>query len=256
MAETDTSEALIEKVERASLAAWPGLTVEPYDGWVLRFADGYTKRANSVNVLSRGNLPLEHKIEHCEQAFRARGMPPIFRISPLGDARELDAFLDGLEYQKIDDTQVQYLDLSSRPVGDVQNACREVTLKDWIELFHMCQPISESRRSTHTTILSAIEGQLLPYTVAEDQNVASCGLGVLAGDLVGLFDMVTHEVFRRRGYGRTVAAAILNRARAKCATGAYLQVLDSNKPAVRLYEELGFDTLYRYWYRVPANWGD
>jgi len=44
----------IRSVEERSLNAWPSLHQMLYDGWVLRFSNGYTRRANSVSPIYRG----------------------------------------------------------------------------------------------------------------------------------------------------------------------------------------------------------
>ena len=63
---------LIQKIEELSMNALPGIQMNVYDGWILRFADGYTKRANSINPIYFSNEDLNNKIENAEQMYRKR----------------------------------------------------------------------------------------------------------------------------------------------------------------------------------------
>lgn len=48
-------------IEELSMNAWSALQTKLYDGWILRFADGYSKRANSINPIYDSRISLEHK---------------------------------------------------------------------------------------------------------------------------------------------------------------------------------------------------
>ena len=55
-------------IEELSLSAWPPLQTMVLDGWVLRFAEGYTKRPNSVNPLYASTLGLAIVVSILERA--------------------------------------------------------------------------------------------------------------------------------------------------------------------------------------------
>ena len=42
---------LHRRLEEVAMNAWPSLQQMLFDGWIVRLAQGYTKRANSVNPL-------------------------------------------------------------------------------------------------------------------------------------------------------------------------------------------------------------
>ncbi len=63
--------------------------------------------------------------------------------------------------------------------------------------------------------------------------------------------MATDPAERRKGLSRATLSDLLLWAERRGARGACLQVVAANRPAVRLYESMGFDReLYRYHYRV------
>jgi len=68
------------------------------------------------------------------------------------------------------------------------------------------------------------------------------------GNLVGLFDVVTAENARRRGYATLACASLLSWAWQHGAEVAYLQVTAANLPAIASYRRFGFETVYTYLY--------
>src|SRR3982750_4886269 len=84
---------LIRHLEELSLNALPALETTYLDGWVVRFADGYTKRANSVNPLYTSVTDVEDKMDYCESIYAVRKQPTVYKMTPLAEPRDLDQFL-------------------------------------------------------------------------------------------------------------------------------------------------------------------
>ena len=71
----------------------PALQQILFDGWVLRFARGYTKRANSINPLFGSALEVGAKVDACARLYEEKGLPPIYRLTPFSHPPELDPVL-------------------------------------------------------------------------------------------------------------------------------------------------------------------
>jgi hypothetical protein len=85
---------LERRIEEASLNNWPALRQMLFDGWVMRFSNGYTRRANSITPLYPSLLPAQEKIVACENLYREKQLPTIFRfLSFSSSADDLDALL-------------------------------------------------------------------------------------------------------------------------------------------------------------------
>jgi ribosomal protein S18 acetylase RimI-like enzyme len=78
-------------------------------------------------------------------------------------------------------------------------------------------------------------------------------MGVMDGDYLGIYNLVTAEDCRRRGIGTELLLHLLDWGIDNAATTAYLQVMLNNEPALKMYERLGFRELYQYWYRVQSD---
>jgi ribosomal protein S18 acetylase RimI-like enzyme len=242
---------MIRLIEELSINAWPAAQTLLYDGWVLRFANGYTRRANSINPLYPSKLGIGEKIRACEALYRDKNLPVIFKMTAASEPGELDDLLAGLGYQHEALTCVQVLDLDG---WDGQAAASAefsaVETAEWQAAFARMSGIKDSNQAAHQQILQAIHPQKCFAAVRAGNRVVSCGLGVLQAGYFGLYDIVTDASLRRQGYGETLVRNLLAWAKGQGARAAYLQVMLNNPPALRLYEKVGFREEYRYWYRV------
>lgn len=105
----------VRTLEELSLNNWQPLSTLLYDGWILRFAEGYTKRANSVNPIHQSTLELQHKIEACERMYAENRLSTIFKITPLAQPSHLDRILEEKGYALVEPTSVRTLSLNRLP---------------------------------------------------------------------------------------------------------------------------------------------
>ena len=113
---------MITTIEEISLNAWPGQQTLIYDGWVIRFANGYTKRANSVNPLYASRVELTEKIEFCEHLYREQNLDAVFKLTSASCPGNLDDVLAAKGYRKESPTSVQLLELGLAEI----NSAREI----------------------------------------------------------------------------------------------------------------------------------
>ncbi|HEX9490336.1 MAG TPA: GNAT family N-acetyltransferase [Stellaceae bacterium] len=249
--------ALAHRVEEACLKGWPALQQIWFDGWLLRFAEGHTRRANSVNPSRPSRRGLREKIAYCEAAYRAQGLPVIFRISALAE-HGLDERLGALGYgAREDETCVVYRRLAAggELTGNDAYVAENAPSEQWLEAHACCTGNGETVQRVQRRILQALSVPAV-FTAArgEEGRLASLAFGAVHDKLVCINLVVTDPALRRRGLARRAVTAVLTWARDQAgADGACLAVVADNLPARALYRQLGFDTeLYRYHYRHRA----
>lgn len=240
---------MILAIEELSLNAWPSLQTLLVDGWVLRFANGYTKRANSVNPLYASTNDVEAKIQFCEEIYRRHNLPVVFKMTAAAQPADLDARLDARGYAIDSPTSVQTMDL--REGAWSSDARLDATLtEEWLAAFCRLSAIDDARQAALRQMLASIVPQKCFAARLDAGQIVACGLGVRQGAYIGFYDIVTDKPFRQRGYGKQLMQSLLAWGKQNGARRAYLQVLLNNPPALRLYAQLGFKEVYQYWYRI------
>jgi ribosomal protein S18 acetylase RimI-like enzyme len=243
---------VIQHIEELSLNAWPALQVVLYDGWVLRFANGYTRRANSVNPLYLSRQDVEEKIRSCEHIYRGNGLSVIFKMTPESFPQGLDDLLAQKGYVVDATTSVQTLDLGSIEAPTCAARLETTLAETWLSDQCRLSKVDDRKRVIAGQMLKSIVPTTCYASIDEGGRAVACGMGVLEDGYLGIYDIVTDEEHRGRGYGKQMMLNLLSWAKRSGAKTAYLQVMLNNPPALHLYEKLGFREVYQYWYRVLA----
>lgn len=261
---------LPRRAEEAGLNALPAPRQVLLDGWLLRFADGCTRRANSVNPVwpGPGRGDPDARIRTCAALYAAQGLPCLFRVPsflppgldaaldahgyappegetrilfrPNPDARGTDeaggdgAGGDGADTGGVECTEgrpgAEWLDAQARIAGDGERVAR--ARRDMLACLAIPAAFGAVRTDGPGTPMAS-----LAYVAVHD--------GLACVNMVA-----TDPAARRRGLSRRVLRALLAWARGTGAEAACLQVAAENAAAIALYEGLGFRTeLYRYHYR-------
>ena len=244
---------MIRTLEELSMNAWPALQTMLYGGWVLRFANGYTRRANSINPIYRSTRGVDAKIAACEEMYRAKNLRVVFKMTRAVFPENLDDILEKCGYVAEATTSVQVCDM--RAIASPTNRdvlMRESPTQDWVDDYCRLNAVAAQHRATMTQMLANIAPARCFIALKEREQVIAVGLGVYENGFVGLFDLVTDEKFRGRGFGTQLILNLLDWGKQNGARRAYLQVMLSNAGALRLYEKLGFKEVYQYWYRVKT----
>jgi ribosomal protein S18 acetylase RimI-like enzyme len=238
------------RVEETELNAWPALREIYLDGWLLRFAGGVSRRANSANPLtlqSRGDAAL---IAEVEAHYRRHKQPAIVRTLSLFDPA-FDRLLAAHGYTAEGETRTLCGPIENAPAAiDPEVRLLPRPTARWCATMSALQGHSP----VHARVYRGIVGRIaLPAAFAlltVDGTPAALAYGLMHRGLLCFESVVTDAARRRRGYTRRVLASLAAWGKAQGATGVCLQVQADNAPAVPLYESIGLTTeLYRYHYR-------
>jgi hypothetical protein len=197
-------------IEQAALRAFPALEEADLDGWMLRYANGHSRRTNSVQPIShRGEV--DAKVEAAEAWYAERGIPCTFRLTPMSTPTDLDATLEEGGYLRQDPTSVQTSSLADgRFAVDDRIEISDHPSATWFDIVMDSSRYMMGRRPTLERTLPMIEPPAAFAVRWDDGRPIGTGMAVADGDLVGLFSIATRPDARRRGIGRIMSETLLD----------------------------------------------
>ena len=239
-------------LEEVAVAGWPAPDTRWLGRWLLRAAEGFTGRANSVLPLGEPGRPLDAALAEVEAWYGERGLPARMVI-PTPAREALDAALAARGW-----TDYNHVEVLTADVGVTLAALPEhpdlppVTVEDapsddWIGAYHYRGggPLPQVGRVIMT-------GSRRPgfAVVRSGGAVLAIGRASVDDGWVGVTAVEVDPEHRRRGLGGHVMRELLRWAAGHGAESAYLQVARENAAALALYDRLGFARHHRYHYRI------
>ena len=236
----------VRACEERLVNVWPAVSTLLMDGWAVRFANGYSGRANSASAVVPGAAMDDGLLGWIERLYRDAGMPPCVRITPLARP-EVQPLLLGRGYRVKDESAMMLLPLQGRAaMRDPRIRIEGAASRRWLAGVSARQEPSK-RSADH---LFAIVGQLrLPAAFATlEIGGEPVGFGLCAVDrgYAEIGSVMLDAGQRGRGLGRALVERLLAWAAEQGAAQAFLQVDVKNEVARGLYDSLGFAELCRY----------
>ncbi|THV31505.1 GNAT family N-acetyltransferase [Glycomyces paridis] len=228
-------------LERALAATWPATETADLGGWLLRFAHGYTRRANSALALTAPPGGVDAAAAAVADWYRARGARPLIALAgPV--TKRLEAELADRGWTAEAETVVMTKAIEAVDYDG------EAVVADEPGPVHLAQ--SGRGAPAAAAVLGSGPGRGYAQIWRGGTDLAARGRGALAGDLVAVTGIGTAEAYRRRGLGTEVLRALEAWGASAGARRAALQVEADNDAALAMYAGLGYAERYRYGYRA------
>ncbi len=244
--------ALVLECERRIVNAWPAPATLLIGDFVLRFAGGYSGRANSASPLKAGAALDDATLDLIEELYRAEGLPPCIRLTPL---------IAGETSRRILARGYALKDASFGLIGGLDPGAR--ALEPDLQIEARASPEWIAGVAAHQTglktnavnLAAIVEKVRLPAAFATlliAGEPVAYGMSVAERGMAEIGSVVVDGARRRQGFGRRIVSGLMAWAASQDCASAYLQVDRTNAAALELYAGLGFGQVYAYETRILA----
>jgi GNAT superfamily N-acetyltransferase len=237
----------------AMLAAWPPVERERLGDWTLRFAGGFTGRANSVLPHGDPGLALEQAIERCEAAYGARGLPARFMLRHGSAPAGLDELLARRGYRA--ENLALVLAGPLPPTLDVPGTTHaDAPSEQWIDTWRVIGGRPTPPQEAHARALLSRVSMPRTFALATDEGrPIATALGTISPGWLGLSCLAVRDEVRRAGVATRLLGSLAGWARERGAERLWLEVERENERAIAWYRRLGLVEAGSYAYRMAPS---
>ncbi|MGV3652376.1 MAG: GNAT family N-acetyltransferase [Devosia sp.] len=239
----------IAAIDAAGLVLWPALETVDAGIWHCRFAEGFTRRANSISIAGEAPLsPLATGLAEAVALYGARGIAPAFRATPLTPPGVI-ALLSASGWTEAETVAVMAMSLLAplaAPRADITR--HDPRDKNFQAAQAKLCGYTARQADTLSRMLARLPGPAAGLLIRIASEPLGTALVALDRDIAYVFSVAVAPEARGRGLGRALMQGALAFAADKGATTCALQVVPENHVARGLYFGLGFADLYSYTY--------
>lgn len=245
-----TDLALVRACESRIVNAWPAPATLVIDDWVVRFANGYSGRANSASALQAEAEMDDETLAFIEELYAEAGLPPRIRFTPLVAESARQRFAaHGYRIETASFGMVAELDPNRHPKYP-EMVVEPLATEAWITGVCSHQTGNKRNRAHLSAIVSGVRLPAAFATLLHEGRPAAYAMSVAERGMAEIGAVIVDESLRGKGLGKKLMLGLMGWAAAQGCSLAYLQVDQSNGLAFEMYRRLGFRTIYAYETRV------
>jgi ribosomal protein S18 acetylase RimI-like enzyme len=241
--------------------SWPAKYYYFLDGWILRFTDGVTSRANSVFPIryTGTQKTLEYNINLVEKAYRTYNLEAMYTIPEIHEPENLTDNLLKRGYSTFDHTIALGIKLEEIQIIERKNDFSYKILENRsVEFSEFLATFSKRNENEQIIIQEINQRILIPkkcYILAKENDKV---VGTLFAVLVPqgymyIGDVFVHPKYRRRNIATSLLQKLINEwILPNEVRKIWLQVEQNNTKALNLYRKFGMRKLYSYFYMKKA----
>ncbi|MFW9992770.1 MAG: GNAT family N-acetyltransferase [Candidatus Odinarchaeota archaeon] len=239
----------ISRLQCASANVWPAKHYFFLNGWLLRFSDDSSNRANSVLPGEYYGSNAREDIEIVEKAYRAFGKDPKFVIHKYVKPEGLEELLIECGYQKLS----RSLDVMTCRVADFvktggnQDIVMTSSLHGDGSWFDFLASTDDRIPDQVTTRIILPSKQFI--SASKDGEIVGTAFAVLdPRGYLYIANLVVDNRYRRKRIATSLMSRVIAWGMQQGAIHAWFHVDSENDGAITMYKRMGFEWVYRYGY--------